>query len=94
MKKYTYRVPFKEFLKLFKCLASNGIYTISRLLDLLFKSLHQERMRTKERILTRLAWASQVVVIPPLFIDILYVDFSLEPLIIMSISTNIFRPYV
>ena len=50
------QVSLKEFLKLFKCLASSGIHTVSRWLDLLFKALHQERKRRMERILTRLAW--------------------------------------
>ena len=76
MRKHTYRVFFKELLKLFKCLASNGIHTISRWLDLLFKAIYQERKGRKERILTRLAWAPWVVVVLPLFIDIWYVDFS------------------
>ena len=64
------QVSLKEFLKLFKCLASSGIHTVSRWLDLLFKALHQERKRRKERILTRLAWAPLVVAVLPLFIDI------------------------
>ena len=63
-------VSLKEFLKLFKCLASSVIHTVSGWLDLLFKALHQERKRRKERILTRLAWAPPVVVVLPLFIDI------------------------
>ena len=63
-------VSLKEFLKLFKCLASSVIHTVSGWLDLLFKALHQERKRIKERILTRLAWAPPVVVVLPLFIDI------------------------
>ena len=54
MRKHAYRVSLKEFLKLFNCLASNGIHTISGWLDLLFKALHQERKRRNERILTRL----------------------------------------
>ena len=66
----------KEFLNLFKCLASIDIHTVSRQLDLLFKALHQERKRRKERIPTRLAWALSIVVILPLFIDIWYVVFS------------------
>ena len=70
MRKHTYRVSLKEFLKLFKCLASSGIHTISGWLDLLSKSLHQERKRRKERIPTRLAWAPTVVVVLSLFIDI------------------------
>ena len=47
----------KEFLKLFKCLAFSGINTVSRSLGLLFKALHQERKRRKERFFKRLAWA-------------------------------------
>ena len=70
------QVSLKEFLKLFMCLASSGIYMVSGWLDLLFKSLHQERKRRKERIPTRLAWAPSVVVVLPLFIDIWYEVFD------------------
>ena len=56
-KKPAYRVSLKEFLKLFKCLASSSIHTVSRWLDILLKALHQERKRRKEKIPTRLAWA-------------------------------------
>ena len=87
------QVSLKEFLKLFKCLASSGIHTVSSWLDLLFKALHQERKRRKERILTRLSWTPLVVVVLPLFIGIWYGFFN-KTLIIMSISTNIHRPYV
>ena len=90
-KKNTYRVSLKEFLKLFKCLTSSGIHTVSGWLDLLFKAFHQERKIRKERILTRLAW---VVVVLPLFIDIWYEVFFIKTFIIMSISTNIHKPYV
>ena len=34
------------------------------------------------------------MIVLPLFIDIWYVDFSLKILIIISIFTNIHRPYV
>ena len=88
------QVSLKEFLKLFKYLASSGIHTVSGWLDLLFKPLHQERKRKKERILTRLAWVPLVVVVLPLFIDTWYDVFHIKTLIIMSISTNIHRPYV
>ena len=60
------KVSLKEFLKLLKCLTSRGIHTVSGWLDLLFKALHQERKRRKERTLTRLAWAPSVVVVLPL----------------------------
>ena len=50
-------VSLKEFLKLFKCLASSGIHTVSGWLDLLFKALHQERKIRKKRIPRGLAWA-------------------------------------
>ena len=70
------QVSLKEFLKLFKCLASSGIHTVSGWLDLLFKSLHQERKRRKERILTRLSWAPRVMVVLPLFIYIWYEVFD------------------
>ena len=64
------QVSLKEFLKLFKCLASSGIHTVSGWLDLLFKALHQERKRRKERIHTRLVWVPSVLVVLPLFIEI------------------------
>ena len=47
----------EELLKLFKCLAPSNIHTISKWLDLLFKTLHQEIKRKNKIILTRLAWA-------------------------------------
>ena len=40
----------KEFLKLFKFIASNGIHSITEWLDLLFKDLHEERKRRKKKI--------------------------------------------
>ena len=71
MNEKTYvQVSLKEFLNLFKCLASSSIHTVSGWLDLLFKALHQEIKRRKERIPTRLAWAPSVVVVLSLFIDI------------------------
>ena len=79
MRKQIYKVLLKEFLKLFKCLASNGIHKVFEWLDILFKALHQERKRRKERILTRLAWAPRVVVVLSLFIYIWYVDFLQKP---------------
>ena len=45
-------VPLNEFLKLFKCQASNSICTIAGWLDILSKVLHEERKRRNERILT------------------------------------------
>ena len=72
MRKHTYKVSLKEFLKLFKCLASSSIHTVSRWLDLLFKALPQERKIRKERIPTRLACVPWVVVILPLFKKIWY----------------------
>ena len=71
-----FQVSLKEFLKLFKCLASSSIHTISGWLDLLFKALHPEKKRIKERIPTRLAWGPSVVVVLPLFIEIWYEVFS------------------
>ena len=96
MNEKTYlQVSLKEFLKLFKCLASSDIYTVSGWLDLLFKALHQERKRRKEGILIRLAWAPSVVVVLSLFIDRHLVwGFCIKTLIIISISTNIHKPYV
>ena len=88
------QVSLKEFLKLFKCLASSGIHMVSGWLDLLFKPLNHERKRRKERIPTRLAWTPSVVVVLPLFIDIWNEVFFIKTPIIMSISTNIHKPYV
>ena len=47
-------VPLNEFMKLFKCQASNSICTIAGWLDILFEVLHEERKRRNERIPTRL----------------------------------------
>ena len=88
------QVSLKEFLKLFKCLASSRIHTVSGWLDLLFKALHQERKRRNERIPTRLAGAPSIVVVLHLFIDIWCQVFFIKTLIIMSISTNIHRLYL
>ena len=66
------QISLKRFLNLFTCLASSGIHTVSGLLDLFFKALHQERKGRKGRIPTRLAWAPSVVVVLPLFINIWY----------------------
>ena len=100
VRKHTYSVPLKEFLKLFRCLASSGIHAVFVRLDLLFKALHQERKRRKERIPTSLVWtfgipqSSSIAIILHLFIDIWYEVFFIKTLIIISISTNIHRPYV
>ena len=87
-------VSLKEFLKLFNCLASSSIHTVSGWLDLLFKSLHQEIKRREERILTRLAWVPPIVVVlPPIYRHLVW-GFFIKTLIIVSICTNIHRPYV
>ena len=56
MKKYIYKVHLKELLKLIKCLAFSDIHTIVKLLDLLFKALHQKKKKRNEIILTSLIW--------------------------------------
>ena len=94
MRKHNYRVSLTEFLKLFNCLASNGIHAIFGWLDLLFKDLHQERKRRKDRIPTRHAWAHSIVVVLLLFINIWYTVFFIKALIIIFIPTNIHSPYV
>ena len=94
IRKHTYKVPLKEFLKLFKCLASSSIHMIFGWLDILFKALYQEKNRRNEIILTRLAWAPWVVVVLPLFYWHLICEFFIKTLIIMSNSTDIHRPYV
>ena len=94
MRKHTYRISMKDFLKLFKYLASSSIHMVSGRLDLLFKALHQETKRRKERIPTKLSWAPSVVAVLPLLIDIWYEFFFIKTLIVMSISTNIHKPYV
>ena len=46
--KKTYLHGFlEEFLKLFKCLFSSGIHTVSRWFDILIQALHQERIPTR-----------------------------------------------
>ena len=82
------------FLKIFKCLAFSDIYKISGWLDLLFKALHQERKRRNERILTTLALTPLVCGRSPLIYRHLIYRSFIKILIIMSISTNIHRPYV
>ena len=85
MNEKTYlQVSLKEFLKLFKCLASSRVHTVSGWLDLIFKALDQERKIRKERIPTRLAWAPLIVVVLSLFIDIWYEVFFIKTLIIMK----------
>ena len=74
MRKHIYTVYLCEFLKLFKFLASSYIHTVSERLNLLFKTLHQERKRIINRIHTKFIWAPWAVVILSLFIDIYYVD--------------------
>ena len=64
------QVSLKEFLKLFKCLTSSGIHTVSKWLDLIFKALHLERKRINERIFMRLVWTPLVVSVLSLLIDI------------------------
>ena len=74
------QVSLKEFLKLFKCLASSGIHTVSGWLDLLFKALHQERKRRKERILTRRAWVPSVCSrSPPIYRHLVWSCFHKNP---------------
>ena len=100
MRKHTYMVLLKEFLKLFKCLSSRSIHTIYRWLDLLFKSLHQERERERERekkkkkkkkvenshkaCMGTLSFGRS----PPI-----YRYLVCKLCIIMFVSTNIHRPY-
>ena len=42
------------------------------------KFTYQERKKRKERILTRIVWAPSILIILSLFIDIWYVNFSLD----------------
>ena len=51
-KKTYFNVHLKEFSKLLKYSASSDIHMITRYSDLLFKALHQERKRRKEKIPT------------------------------------------
>ena len=66
----------EKVLKTIKVSNSRSIYMIAEWLDLIFKTLHQERKRIKERISTRLIWLPWVVIILSLFKDILYAKFS------------------
>ena len=61
MRKRTYMIYLREFLKLFKYLASNSIYTVTKWLDLPINTLHQEKKRRNDRILTRLVWAPRLL---------------------------------
>ena len=97
VRKHTYKVHLKEFLNLFKCLASRGIYTVSECLGLLFKAFHQERERERENKLENSHKAYMGTLkcgYSPLIYRHLVCRFFIKALIIMSIFTNIHRPYV
>ena len=85
------QVPLKELLKLFKCLASSGIHTVSAWLDLLFQALHQEKKgeNSHKTCMGILSCGRS----PPIYRH-LVCKFFIKIIIIMSISTNIHRPYV
>ena len=94
MRKHNYRVSLKEFLKLLKSLASSGIHMIFGWLDLLFNALYQERKRKKgENFHKTFMGTLSCCHSPFIYTNFLY-KFFIKSLIIMSISTNIQRPYV
>ena len=86
-----------NFLKLFKCLASNDIHTISGWLDLLFKALHQEREREREKkgdnfpkaCMGTLSYGRSLLIYRHLVCG-----FFIKILMMMSISTNLYRSYM
>ena len=94
MRKYTYKVLLREFLKLFKCLASSGIHTIFVLFDLLFKALDQETKRKKEENYHKASMGTLNCGRSPPIYRHLVCKFFIKTLIIMSISNNIYKPYV
>ena len=93
MRKHTYRVSLKEFLKLFKCLASSIIQMVSRWLDLLFKALHQERKRRMESFHKACMGTLSCGRSPPIYRHLVW-GFFIKTLIIMYISTNIHKTYM
>ena len=94
MIKHTYIVLLKEFSELFKCLASSSTHTVSRWLDLLFKTLQQKRKRNKrenshDTYMSTFSYGRSL----PIY-RLLVCRIFIKTLIIISISTNIHRPYV
>ena len=94
MRKHTYKVSLKEFLKLFKCLASSGIHTVSGWLDLLLKALHQERKKKKWDNSFKACMGTLSCACSPPIYRLSVWGFFMKTLIIISISTNIYKPYV
>ena len=94
MRKYTQRVSLKNFLKLFKCLASSGMHMVYRWLDLLLKALYQERKRRNEKNSLKACIGTLSYGHSHLIYRHLVCGFFVKIVIIMSISTNIHRTYV
>ena len=92
MRNHTYKVFFKEFLKLFKFLASNGIYIFK------FGSpLQSCSPREKEKKLENSHKACRGTLICGRSLSIyryLVCRIFIKTLIIMSISIKIYRPFV
>ena len=89
MRKYTYIVPLKEFLKLFKCLASSGIDTTSGWLDLSPREKEKKGENSHKDCMGTLSRGRS----PTIYRYLVY-NFFMKTLIIISISTNIHRPYI
>ena len=94
MRKHTYRVLLKMFVKLLKCLASSGIYTISGWLALLFKAFHQDRKENKGESSRKACMGTLSCGHSPPIYKYFVCIFFIRTLIIMSISSNIVRPYL
>ena len=79
---------------LHECLASSNIHSISKWLDLLFKTLHQERKKKWKNSYKACMGTLSCGPSPPICIHLMYIYFYIKTLIIMSISTNINKIYV
>ena len=83
--KHTYRVILKEFLKIFKSQVSSRIHLVLGLLDLLFTKI----VRSHKPCMGTLSCGHS----PPIYIHLIC-EFFIKILIIISISTNIYRSSV
>ena len=90
MRKHTYRVSLKEFLKLFKCLASSGLRMVGSPLQ---SSSPREKEKKGENSHKACKGTLSCGRSPFIYRYLVY-RFFIKTLIIMSITINIYRPFV
>ena len=84
----------KDFLKLFNCLASNGIHMIIGWLYLIFNYIHQERKRIKTIVSNKIRMVTLRCGCSPIIYRHWVCELFIKNLKIISISTNICKLYV